>query len=210
MSEETTTQSVADEPKDSATQESTEVTGAQDQGGEDTFEAALSEWDASADGASPSSQKDDTQSNDEVSALRQEVQSFRQEREQERFNADLNRVVSQIRGDFAADEVSDKLIKSWVDMTAREDARVATAWLNRDKDPAKFNRTVSALAKEFAKENARLRKRDENATADREAVSFAVKGASRSAPEHKQPDYSKMTDQEFANQIQEDYGYRPM
>ena len=41
------------------------------------------------------------------------------------------------------------LLKTYLDNAARQDSRVANAWLERKSDPATYNRVLSQLARKF-------------------------------------------------------------
>lgn len=180
------------------------------QGVSDDVEKALSEWDASVDTASSKSeQKETATESDEVKRLRDEVAAFREERQSESFQRDLNKVIKELRGDFTAEEIDDDHIDIWLNKQAKRDPRLASAWLHRNDDPAKFQRTLNALKPKFAKDHARFRLRDDEATANREAVAHAVRRGANQPSDSKPPDLGKMTTAEYREFIKKNYGYDP-
>lgn len=207
MSEENKSEQTAvDQNDDTAKPVSEEKADAQ--GVSDDFDKALSEWEASDEGSS-SEQQDEKESDDDVKSLLKELKDERKERQQQQFQSDLKNVVGEIRGDFTTEEVEDDHIDIWLDKQARKDKRVASAWMNRHNDPAKFERTVNALKSKFAKEHDRFRVHDKDTTADREAVADAVRGKSRSAPEGQAPHYENMSDAEFRDSVKKEHGFTP-
>lgn len=180
---------------------------ANEQGVVDDVDKALSEWDAEAGSSQTEQQKPEGKPED--ADLRAQVNALREEQYQRTYREDFGRLVGTIRGDFTPEEVSDKFIGVWVNAEAEADQRLQIAWRDRDKDPAKFQRTVKALAQKFAKENARLRRRDDEATATREAVAHAVRGGATKPPEGKAPDLGKMSDAEARAAVEKEYGYTP-
>jgi hypothetical protein len=79
--------------------------------------------------------------------------------------------------------------------------RRPNAWRHRRDSQAaheNFNRLVTGTVRRMEKEARAIPIYDRDATHDREAVTAAVRGASKQAPEAKPPDYSRMSPAEFA------------
>ena len=53
------------------------------------------------------------------------------------------------RADFPAIAALQRQDQTYLDNAARQDSRVANAWLERKSDPATYNRVLSQLARKF-------------------------------------------------------------
>jgi len=122
---------------------------------------------------------------------------------QQRFQKDMDDTIKKVRGDLPEELFDGPLVQAWINARAEKDERLANAWANRHADPKKFEQVVGALGKQFSKYG---KLPDKNATEDREAVSAAVRGASHQAPGGKAPDFSRMTDAEFAAEKEKAFG----
>ncbi len=120
---------------------------------------------------------------------------------------DMGKAVSAVRGDLDSERFDDRIVESWLNVRAREDERIANAWLQRHSNPNGFKKVLATLGREFQKQYGSSP--DKQATEDREAVTAAVRGASTRAPEGKAPDYSGMNNAEFREQHKKDFGYYP-
>lgn len=194
MSEEQTTQAVVDETKAPA-QPGAEATSART---DDDLDKLLAQYDETQPARTPEPATPATAAPaaDQVKDASAEVLAAAQEVRTHRFQTDMNATIKDVRGDLPPDLYDDDFVASWIDTQAKKDPRLANAWVNRNADPKKFGQVKAALGKEFAKRYGRIP--DKQATEDREAVTAAVRGSSTKAPEGKAPDYSKMTDAEFA------------
>lgn len=118
----------------------------------------------------------------------------------------------QEREDFAetVDEAADMLegaahvgdaktfARRWLLSQAALDPHLAEAWQHRRDSPEHNAYAVRALKRAFKAMRAEVdRMPDPEATEDRALVAQAVRGASRTAPAGRAPDYSRMTDSEF-------------
>lgn len=112
------------------------------------------------------------------------------------FRQDMDKTIKNVRGDLDAEFFDDTFVESWIDAQARQDPRLHQAWLNRQANPKQFQKVVETLGRNFSKKYGKLP--DKGATEDREAVSNAVRGASTRAPEGQAPDFSRMSNNEFA------------
>lgn len=193
MSEDQTTQAVVDETKVAAVP-ATEATSART---DDDLDTLLSQYDEGAPKPSePAKPATAAPAADDQAVANETVLNEAKFIRQQRFQQDMKATIHDVRGDLPADLYDDDFVQAWIDAQAAKDARLATAWVNRAADPKKFGQVKAALGKEFAKRYNRIP--DKQATEDREAVTAAVRGASTSAPSGKAPDYSKMTDAQFA------------
>lgn len=124
--------------------------------------------------------------------------------EERLFNEDLNKTVSNIRGDL---KVPDRMAKGWLDQIARERPAIAQAFLQKESNPDNWKRIEQSLAKEFAKEVKSVTF-DTEVTEDRNAVTAAVRGASTPAPAEKAPDFGTMSNAELRAEYRK-YGINP-
>jgi hypothetical protein len=207
---------MSEEVKDPQTEQNNEPArqgseGADEGTKKDDIEAALSEYDEGTGGGSSAGQQQTQKPAEKPSDEALERIKRLEQQEYERvYRADLGKAINHIRGDFAADEVDDEFIETWLNARAKKDPRVANAWRLRDEDTAKFGRVLNALKQEFAEKHQRLRKADTEATETREVVSEAVRRGSGKAPEGKAPDYSKMSDVEFREAVRKEHGFSPL
>jgi hypothetical protein len=110
---------------------------------------------------------------------------------------DYNAAMAAVRGDADSRVFNDRFMHTWIDNEARTDLRLAQAWINRKADPRSYRDAVEKLGRRFHKEVVSTAP-DRHATEDRELVTAAVRGASGRVPEGRPPDYSRMTDAQFA------------
>lgn len=195
MSEDTT-QTVVEDTKPPA-QQGDKVDGART---EDTLDTLLAQYEEQTTKPPPSpsqtQQQEKTVDPDRLSAI-----------ENRFFQEDLNKAVTNIMGDL---KVPRRLAMGWVDQMAREDSRIARAFLERSSNPDAWARVEKGLSKAFAKEMKELNPVDQQATEDREAVAAAVRGASITrAPENAPVNYGKQNNAEFRNSVREQYGFDP-
>lgn len=213
-------QTVVDDKTDDKAKPSSEVKDdARDNG--DDLEKLLAEYDGNETKSIESKDDDksdkDSNNNEQkpapfelsaaVQALLERDRKRDREEQQRQFEVDMKETVKAVRGDLSADVASDRLVRAWIDGMAEENPRLANAWVNRKKDPKAFNRIVEGLAREFAKEFSK--RPDPNVTEDRESVSAAVRGASTKTPEDKPKNYGSMSDNDFAAEVEKNYGFRP-
>ncbi len=138
----------------------------------------------------------------------QQVKSFVNEANNIQFKRDMNDTVATIRGDLDPEVFDGPLIEGWLDSQAKQDPRLAKAWLERHANPKQFAQVTTALAKNFAKKFSKLP--DRQVTEDREAVTAAVRGASNRAPENPPANYAGKSDAEFREDVHKKYGFRPL
>ena len=122
--------------------------------------------------------------------------------------ADMDATINAIRGDLDPEVFDDVFVEAWLNAQATTDPRLATAWTNRQNNPKQFAKVKAELGRNFSKKFTSLPNKE--ATDDREVVAAAVRGASTKAPEGKTPDYSGLSDQEYASQVEKEHGFRPI
>ena len=133
--------------------------------------------------------------NVELATLQAEVKALKESTWRAKDEADTADAVRKIKGDL---EIPDYAVQGWLIDKARNDPRISQLWNERDQRPRDVQRMIERMKVDFAKEQAKFKPVDANATADREAVTAAVKGASTTrAPAEPAPSYGKMTDSEF-------------
>jgi hypothetical protein len=119
---------------------------------------------------------------------------------------DFDEAVAAVKGETT---IGNEFVKVWLDLQARRDPNVTNAWLNRKADPATYNREVGKLARKFHAEIA-SQMLDASATADRQLVTAAVRGATTSErPSAPPTNYKKMSDAEFRQHVRDEYGFTP-
>ncbi len=123
----------------------------------------------------------------------------------DKFKRDMSTTVKAIRGDLPEAVFDDVLVEAYLDAQAKQDPRLAKAWLDRDANPRQFEQVKTALAKSFAKKFSSMP--DRAATEDRDAVSAAVRGASNRAPASQPANLGGMTDQELREHTKKQYGF---
>ena len=180
--------------------------GAQTSGG-DELDKLLSEFTTQTTSQTPqqTAQPEPKAGTDsDLKTVLDEVKGLRTERAQERFQRDMGETIKNVRGDLDPEFFDDALVRGWIDAQAEQDTRLATAWANRHANPKQFQKVVETLGRNFSKKFSKLP--DRGATDDREAVSHAVRGASKQAPDGQAPDYSRMTDAQLREAKDKLYG----
>lgn len=193
-----THQSVAAE-SDTATQGAGEDAGAQDD-----FTALLSEYDGVQ-----SQRVADPVEDTGPAPLEQRVLELERER-MSRLEQDL---ITETRGaiDSAVSKIKpllgalplnfpDKWIRGALAETAQEDPRFMAAFEDRVKDPAKWERIVVALGRQFQRELGDTP--DRGATDDRAAVTAAVRASTSKAAEPESKNWSTMSNRDFEREVQ--------
>ena len=138
-----------------------------------------------------------------------EFRQLQQSITEKQMREDLSKVIGEVRGEFPSDKFDDLFVESWLDAMARRDKEIIRAWDKRNEDPAKFNRLVKGLSKQFAKSNSKFLGYDEKATEDRELVAHAVRGGSKPAPEERMPELGSLPDGEYRQYIRKKFGFDP-
>ena len=144
---------------------------------------------------------------DRLNTWEEERKADRKREAELQFRTDMDKTIKEVRGDLDPNVFDDVFVEAWLDARARSNHRLAQAWAERHSDPKKFERVVEKLGQEFSRKFESMP--DKNATEDREAVTAAVRGASTKAPESKPPDFKGMTNNEFADHVAKEHGFRP-
>lgn len=139
----------------------------------------------------------------EFRLLKAEVAEVRGEKN-EKAVADT---VKAIRGDVPEELYDDEMIGAWLDVQARKDARLITAFNQRAQNPKQWAKVQVELSKALAKKAGR--QVDRGATEDREAVAAAVRGASTKASPDRPANYGHMPASEGRKDVIEKYGFDP-
>lgn len=194
-------QAVVDDPKVSAQPDTTGQSARDD----DDYEKDLSEFTEATKSSEP--KPEPKAGGDDLSAVKSEVMELRKTVSNIRYESEIAPIIKAVRGDVPVELYNDEDIHDWINREAKKDNRLAQAWVNKEKDPAGFNRIVRGLERKLAQRFSNLP--DNTATADRAAVTAAVRGASTKAPEAKPLDLSNKTDAEARDEIRKNYGYIP-
>lgn len=181
----------------------TEESGAQEQKKEDDLDTLLAEFEQET---GKSTEQTDTKTDDDTAERIKRLERQLSERD---YRTDIEKTITAIRGDLNEEQFDSAFMDAWLNAKAKEDDRVAKAWMRRHDEPKKFARVVEGLGREFSKKYGKLSGRDEDATSDREAVAQAVRSHGNKAPEGTAPDYSRVSDQEFSKSVREKYGFTP-
>lgn len=223
MAEQEQQHAVADEQKtDEQAKPASEDTSARETQ-EDDLETLLAEYEEQPQKADTGKQPDQSQqpeASSETNAEQQRPQTAedieavkrrldeQERREAERqYRQDMDETVKGVRGDLPGDFFDDKFIESWIDAEARDDPRLQRAWQTRRENPKQFARVREELGRKFHAKYSKLP--DKQATEDHAAVTQAVQRESNRAPEAKEPDFSTLSDADFREKVQKDYGFVP-
>lgn len=172
----------------------------------DDLDTLLAEFAAGTKSASkPETKTATTTASEDVGKRVETLEKRLAERE---FQTELQPILKRIRGDISPEVLDDSELADLLDGRAKRDPRLADAWMNRHQNPKAWAKVEEAIGREISGKFAKLP--DKAATEDRAAVTAAVRGASQKAPEGKAPDYSKMSDGEFAKAVEGQHGYRPI
>lgn len=120
---------------------------------------------------------------------------------------DIADAVRRVKGDL---NVPDAMIKGFLNAQA-ENESFQRAWRERDENPSAWDKAIDAARQDATKVFVN-QKVDEGVTSSRTAVEASVKG-SASAPdksdEAPKQNYGGLSNNEFADQVYKDFGYRP-
>lgn len=203
------------------TQETTEDTAAEaddatkasdgaDARDDDGLDAALAEYEAKGTSKAAEQSQTEQTTDTKPSSLEASVKELvedKRARDRQSIAQDMAEAVKQVRGDVSATAYDDAMVEGWLNARAEQDPRVQQAWLDRHKNPVGFQRVLKGLSKDFAK--GRATDVDAETTADRDAVTAAVRGATSSPPAEQQPEFGPMANNEYADSVEKKYGYRP-
>lgn len=119
-----------------------------------------------------------------------------------------NEEVKKVSDDiFEGLEVSERVKNSYLDSYAREYPAARAAFENKERDPRTWARWQKVIKGEAQKELSHLRKVDSEATADRDAVAAAVRGASTKVAAEPAPRLGEMSDNELRNYTYKNFGF---
>lgn len=199
-------QAVADEADEQSNETVSEDAGAPEQEKSEDLETLLAEFKEGTEASQP--EQTDTKTDQGVS--RKEFDDLRHQLSEQSYRADLAQVISNVRGDLPEEQFDDAFMDAWVNARAKEDPRVASAWMQRHEKPKAFAKVVDGLGREFVKKYGKLSPKDEEATADREAVAQAVRGQQKQAPDDDggAPAYAGVADNnQFRDDVEKRYGF---
>jgi len=201
-----------DDQSDDAAQQATDDAAARDEGkteaAGDELEKLLAEFDSKDAGGSEV--KPEPEPDNGSSDLKKRLEALEArdtEAANRQFEADMKSAVDKVRGEMPSDKFTDGMVRGWLDERAVEDERLKRAWVNRHASPAAFERVLAELGRNFAKNFSS--DVDAGATEDRDAVAAAVRGASTTPPDGQAPSFAGKTNQEFADEVEKKYGFRP-
>lgn len=198
-------QAVADEP-DVQSETVTEETSAQEPKGDD-LETLLAEYEKET-GTSQPQQATQKQPDDDTAERLKRLEQQLNERE---YQSDIGAAINAVRGDLSSDQFDDAFMDAWLNARAKEDPRVATAWLKRHENPNGFKKVLNGLGHQFAQKYGKFSDRDEEATSSREAVAAAVRGQGKPAPDGEaEPDFSQMSDTEYREYVKKKFKFSPL
>lgn len=202
MENEQDQQSVVEQQTDDQAKPDTEVADARDEGNDlDKLLNEFSEQTQPITDSTPEPKAVDNDTENRLAGMERTLQEWQ-------FQQEMQPVVEKVRGEIPEDVFSNDEIIDWLDGQAKRDQRLRDAWLNKGTNPGKWNKIVTQLGGELAKKFEKLP--DKEATEDREAVANAVRGSQSKAPEGgEDPKYGKMTNQEFAKDVEDKYGFNP-
>lgn len=157
---------------------------------EKTLDDVLSEIDKEFDKdlQVPETQKDED--NSELTELRSTVDHLMSQT----TNQDIDKAVEEISSSIEAN-VPKSALRGMLNDMAVTDPRLRKAFENRHSDSATWNKVLKAASKKIQKEFSGLP--DKGLTDDRDAVSAAIQGASKTIVDDEAPNFKKMTDAEF-------------
>jgi methionine synthase II (cobalamin-independent) len=138
------------------------------------------------------------------------------ERMQARETADANGIYAEanrIASEFP--ELAADFGKAWLRSEYQDNPALREAWDNRydsQEAMAHARKMVDRALQQFSAHARReaQRIRDIPLIADREAVSAAVRGASKSTPPPPPPRIGQMDDKTYSEYVEKNFGYRPM
>lgn len=181
---------------------STEATDAP----EDDLDKLLAQYDQETKG---SKSEPEQKSGDGQYVSKAEWEAYQQREREERVNREIDMLADQIKGDSS---VSRRMVRGWLEEFTKSDPVKGEAMANayfQPKSPADKNKVIKFLTHEFQKEYGTTAEVDKTVTEDVEAVAHHVRGTSGKAPEQKAPDMSRLSNQEFRQEVLSKYGYDP-
>ena len=87
-----------------------------------------------------------------LNRVSEQLDGLRQERQRAIEEDDISSTVAKIQESIPALSGKDRLVKGYLGAMASEDQRVARVWENRRQNPAAWNKTLSVITKQMAKD----------------------------------------------------------
>jgi len=188
-----------------------------------TIDDLMAEYEAAVPSAKPSkpasqaakasgASQDEGSTDPRIGALIDVVRAQQLERLQAREDADARKVMSDAKQAIAefAGKVPEDFAERWLMSEYQLNPRLSTAWSQRHESQAALARAERAVERALKDLHRAVQNVPEaKATADQEAVTAALRGASGSQPSGAAPDYGRMTDGEFRKSVEDEHGYTP-
>lgn len=120
--------------------------------------------------------------------------------EQRLFQEDINSAVQSVKGQLKDVNLSDKMIRGYLEVEAYDDPRIASAFQNRSSNPGAWNKVLKGLANNMQKELGPTP--DPKLNQDRKALETAVAGTKTAttgemSEDDKRRKLASMSDAEF-------------
>jgi hypothetical protein len=123
---------------------------------------------------------------------------------------DFERVYASAADVTAGFDVPEYYGAMWLEALYNRDAELQQIIGARYTSPQALDRAERAVTKALKGLREHVKSLpDRNATADRDAVVAAMRGASGQAPVGRAPDYSRKSNREYADAVEQEHGYRP-
>lgn len=136
---------------------------------------------------------------DDLSRVVDYVDNMAAKESQREFDNAVDTAVKSIKADDSAAKYPDRMIKGHLNALADENPQFKNAFLNRDKNPAAWKKSLDWASKEFSKDISSVP--DDQLTSDLEAAQASVRGISNEAPDAPKAktsaELTKMSDAEF-------------
>lgn len=146
-----------------------------------------------------------------ASGVEQHLQALGDARKAELDQKDFENIVKLANESLPADKVlPENFARYWLMHRMATDGRLTSDLNNRyanDEANARAESQIKKALREMHNEIARMP--DADATESRRLIVAAMTRGTVTPPEKKPPNYAQMSDQEFANTVDKDFGYRP-
>jgi hypothetical protein len=137
----------------------------------------------------------ESQANDKLDKIYEAFQA----QEQERLEQDINAAVETVNN-----EVDPDLVRGFLEIHASKDEDFKNAFANRKANPQKYQQALNKAKEAFNERVEKIvSKIDRKATEDTQEMVAAVSGNSSSKSEPEQPDFAKMSDEDFQKALSE-------
>lgn len=146
-----------------------------------------------------------------ASGVEQHLQALGDARKAELDQKDFENIVKLANESLPADKVlPENFARYWLMHRMATDGRLTSDLNNRyanDEANARAESQIKKALREMHNEIARMP--DADATESRRLIVAAMTRGTVTPPEKKPPNYAQMSDQEFVNTVDKDFGYRP-